>query len=43
MRLWADVPGWEGRYEVSNDGGVRSWWYGKKHLTVGRELKQKID
>lgn len=30
MRLWADVPGWEGRYEVSNDGLVRSWWYGKK-------------
>lgn len=43
MRLWADVPGWEGRYEVSNDGLVRSWWYGKKHLTIGRELKQKID
>ena len=43
MRLWADVPGWEGRYEVSNDGQVRSWWYGKKHLTVGRELKQRID
>lgn len=43
MSRWADIPGWEGRYEVSDDGRVRSWWYGKKHLTVGRELKQKLD
>ena len=43
MSRWADIPGWEGRYEVPDDGRVRSWWYGKKRLTVGRELKQKTD
>lgn len=43
MRIWSDIPGFEGQYEVSNDGLVRSWMYGKKHLTVARILKQKTD
>ena len=42
-QIWKLVIGWEGRYEVSNDGQVRSWWYGKKHLSEPRILKIKID
>ena len=43
MRLWADVPGWEGRYEVSNDGLVRSWAGKNGTVASPHELKQKID
>lgn len=43
MRLWADVPGWEGRYEVSNDGLVRSWTGKRGNPAFPYELKQKID
>lgn len=42
-QIWKPVIGWEGRYDVSNDGQVRSWWYGKKHLSEPRILKIKID
>lgn len=29
---WRDIPGWEGKYQVSNKGGVRSFtgWGGRK-------------
>lgn len=43
MRLWADVPGWEGRYEVSNDGRVRSWAGKRGDEAEPHALKQKID
>lgn len=43
MRLWADVPGWEGRYEVSNDGLVRSWAGKHGDEAEPHALKQKID
>lgn len=43
MRLWADVPGWEGRYEVSNDGLVRSWAGRHGDEAEPHILKQKID
>ena len=43
MREWSEIPGFEGQYEVSNDGIVRSWRYGKKHLESPRILRQKTD
>lgn len=43
MRLWADVPGWEGRYKVSNDGLVRSWAGRHGDEAEPHILKQKID
>lgn len=41
--VWSPVVGWEGRYDVSNTGQVRSWWYSKRHLETPRLLKSKID
>lgn len=41
--VWRPVVGWEGRYDVSNTGQVRSWWYSKRHLETPRLLKSKID
>ena len=39
--IWRDVPGYEGLYQVSNYGGVRSMNYNKKLGNI-RELKQKL-
>lgn len=43
MRLWAEIPGWEGRYEVSNDGLVRSWAGKHGNLLKPHLLKPKKD
>lgn len=40
---WRPVKDWEGRYDVSSQGDVRSWFYGVKHLDVPRLLTPKID
>lgn len=40
---WKAIPGWEGRYEVSDQGQVRSWYYGKKHLDAPRVRKPAIN
>jgi hypothetical protein len=48
MEKWAVIPGYEGFYEVSNYGNVRSLYrevkYGKHGKTIykGRELKQFV-
>ena len=48
MEHWAPIPGYEGFYEVSTCGNVRSCWrkvkYGKHGQTVykGREIKQTL-
>jgi len=48
MEYWKSIPGYEGFYEVSDHGHVRSVWrrvkYGKHGLTVykGREIKQTL-
>lgn len=43
MSRWADIPGWEGRYQVSDDGYVRSLvgLHGKP--APPHELKQKLN
>lgn len=43
MARWKYVEGWEGRYEVSDCGEVRSWYYGKRHLETPRIMKLKIN
>jgi hypothetical protein len=43
MTEWREVVGLEGRYDISNDGRVRSWYRGAKHLEEPRPLSQKID
>jgi hypothetical protein len=43
MSRWADIPGWEGRYEVSDDGRVRSLVGRCSNPVIPHELKQKID
>lgn len=30
--IWKDVPGYEGHYQVSNLGSVRSLWFGKERV-----------
>lgn len=40
---WKEIKGWNGHYEVSNTGEVRSWYYGVKKLDVPRIRKQKTD
>ena len=40
---WKEICGWEGRYEVSNHGEIRSWYYGKKRLDKPIIRKLKID
>ena len=48
MEHWAPIPGYEGFYEVSDHGHVRSLWrevkYGKhgKAVYKGREIKQTL-
>lgn len=48
MEYWKPIPGYEGFYEVSDHGNVRSLLrkveYGKHGLTVykGREIKQTL-
>ena len=32
MEIWKDIPGYEGLYEVSNKGRVRSFHYGKERI-----------
>ena len=47
--LWHAIPGWEGRYEVSDQGNVRSLdryvshWRGGRRLLKGQALKPKVD
>ena len=43
MSRWADIPGWEGRYQVSDDGYVRSLVGLRGKPAPPHELKQKID
>lgn len=31
-RIWKDIPGYEGLYQVSNTGQVRSLWFNKKKI-----------
>lgn len=40
---WTTIEGWEGRYDISDCGRVRSWFYGKKKLLEPRVLKLKLD
>lgn len=40
---WKDICGWEGRYEVSAQGEIRSWYYGKKRLDKPITRKLKVD
>lgn len=43
MLKWKEIKGWEGRYDVSNNGEIRSWYYGLKRLSEPRLLKVKTD
>ena len=43
MAKWKYIEGWEERYEISDSGEVRSWYYGIKKLEVPRMLKLKKD
>lgn len=43
MAVWAPVSTWEGRYEVSDTGEIRSLWRASKKLNVPKLLKQKLD
>lgn len=43
MLKWKEIKGWEGRYDVSNNGEIRSWYYGLKRLSEPRLLKIKTD
>lgn len=43
MAKWKNVPGWEGLYEVSDKGEIRSWYYGVKRYEKPVIRKQKID
>ena len=38
MEIWKDIPGYEGRYQVSNEGRVKS--FARKEPTI---MSQKID
>lgn len=40
MTAWLPVPGYEGRYDVSDDGQVRSWlkWYREPNAPLPRLL-----
>lgn len=41
MEIWKDIVGYNGKYQVSNTGKVRSTNYNNTHQT--KELKQKIN
>lgn len=47
MKIWKDIPGWEGKYQVSNVGNVKSipkkkkGKHGNIYFTNGRILKQQ--
>lgn len=41
MEVWKDIPGYEGKYQVSNLGNVKSLSWHKKN--EARQLKQKHD
>lgn len=43
MAEWKPIPGYEGRYDVSDDGRVRSYWRQPWRSTPQRELKQRMD
>ena len=43
MSKWKWIENWEERYEVSDSGEVRSWYYGVKKLDIPRPLKLKKD
>lgn len=43
MSRWADIPGWEGRYQVSDDGHVRSLVGRRGEPVLPHELKQRLD
>ena len=43
MPKWKWIKNWEERYEVSDSGEVRSWYYGVKKLDIPRPLKIKKD
>ena len=40
-RVWRDIPGYEGKYQVSNDGKVRSLNY--RHTGKKQILKERVD
>lgn len=42
MEIWKDVPGYNGQYQVSNEGRVRSWWFRNKPGRKPRILKANI-
>lgn len=46
MEVWKDIPGYEGKYQVSNLGNVKSLlaWNGryKRHIRREKLLKQRI-
>ena len=35
--IWRPIPGWEGRYEVSNEGNVRSLNYRRQRRSCHDE------
>lgn len=39
METWKDIPGYEGKYQVSDLGRVRSWYNGKKMWRLRRLSK----
>ena len=41
MEIWRDIIGYEGKYQVSNTGKVRSLNYNNTHTI--KELKQKVN
>lgn len=43
MSEWKTIEEWDGLYDISNNGEVRSWYYGKKHLSVPLIRKTKLD
>lgn len=49
MELWKDIEGYEGRYQVSNEGRVKSLDFvvirknGRQHTIKGKILSQYID
>lgn len=43
MSRWVDIPGWEGRYQISDDGCVRSLVGRRGEPVLPHKLKQRID
>ena len=43
QEIWKDIKDYEGRYQVSNLGRVRSFFYGKKFHEEGRIISTKLN